>query len=126
MSKHETPLTKRYWQTVGGTLVLEFPAVRKNRGHAQRLLDGVIILGGETKIATTDEVDIEGKDIIVVQTKANRLGMYLLGQAVFSRELMKPMKPRSIRSVAICTEGDDVLEPLASDYDVEVVVYDSP
>ena len=104
---------------------MEFLAVRKDPDHAQRLLDGVIILGSETKIAKTDEVEIEGKDIIVVQTKANRLGMYLLGQAVFSRELMKPLKPRSVRSVAICTEGDDVLEPLASDYDVEVVVYNS-
>jgi len=102
---------------------LEFRAVRKGPDHAQRLLDGVIILGGETTIATTDEVEIEGKDIIVVQTKANRLGMYLLRQAVFSRELMKPLKPRSIRTVAICTAGDDVLEPFASDYDVEVVVY---
>jgi len=126
MSKLETPLTRKYWDTVGGTLVLEFRAVRKGPGHAQRLLDGVIILGGKTKIATTDEVEIEGKDIIVVQTKANRLGMYLLGQAVFSKELMKPLKPKSIRTVAICIKGDDVLKPIASEYGVEVVVYDSP
>ncbi len=104
---------------------MEFRAVRKGPDHAQRLLDGVIILGGETTIATTDEVEIEGKDIIVVQTKANRLGMYLLGQAVFSKELMKALKPKSIRSVAICTEGDNVLEPLASEYGVEVVDYNS-
>ena len=127
MSKHETPLTKKYWKTVGGTLVLEFPAVRKRKGdnHGKRLLDGVIVLGGEKKMAKSVEVDIEGKDIIVIQTKANRLGMYLLGQAVFSRQLMKPFKPRSIRSVAICTKGDDVLEPLASEFGIEVVVYES-
>ena len=125
MSKLETPLTKRYWQTVGGTLVLEFRAVKKGLGHAQRLLDGVIVLGGETKIANWDEVEIEGKDIVVVQAKAKRLGMYLLGQAVFSKELMKPFKPRSIRTVAICVKNDEVLEPLASEYGVEVVVYDS-
>lgn len=70
--------------------------------------------------------EIEGKDIIVVQTKANRLGMYLLGQAVFSKELMKPLKPKNIRTVAICIKGDNVLEPIASEYGVEVVVYDSP
>ena len=105
---------------------MEFHAVRKGSGHGYRDLDGVIVLGDETKIATTDEVEIEGKDIIVIQTKANRLGMYLLGQAVFSKELMKPLKPKSIRTVAICTKGDNVLEPIASEYGVEVVVYDSP
>ena len=130
MSKHESPLTKRYWESVGGTLVLEFPAVRKRKGHnhGKRLLDGLIIVGSETKIAKASEVDIEGKDIIVVQTKRGslqtRLGMYLLGQAFFSKELMKPFKPRSIRSVAICTAADDILEPLAAQFGVEVVVYE--
>ena len=28
MSKRETPLTRRYWQEIGGTLIEEFPAVR--------------------------------------------------------------------------------------------------
>ena len=51
--------------------------------------------------------------------------MYLLGQAVFSRQLMKPFRPRSIRTVAICIKGDDVLEPLASEFGVEVVVYNA-
>ncbi len=110
---------------MGGTLVLEFIAVWTTRTHGKRLLDGVIILGGEKQIAKASEVEIEGKDIIVVQTKGTRLGMYLLGQAVFSRQLMKPFKPRSIRSVAICTKGDDILEPLASEFGVEVVVYES-
>ena len=104
---------------------MEFPAVRSTHSHGKRLLDGVIVLGGKKKLVKASEVEIEGKDIIVVQTKANRLGMYLLGQAVFSRQLMKPFKPRSIRSVAICTKNDDVLGPLASEYGVEVVVYES-
>ncbi len=109
---------------------MEFPAVRKRKGdnHGKRLLDGVIIVGGEKTIAKAREVEIEGKDIIVVQTKrgklSTRLGMYLLGQAFFSKELMKPFKPRSIRCVAICTKGDDILEPLAAKLGVEVVVYE--
>ena len=28
MSKRETPLTRRYWREIGGTLIEEFPAVR--------------------------------------------------------------------------------------------------
>jgi len=30
MSKHETPLTRRFWDEVGGTLIEEFPAVQKS------------------------------------------------------------------------------------------------
>ena len=29
MSKNETPLTRLYWESIGGTLVEEFPAVRR-------------------------------------------------------------------------------------------------
>ena len=88
------------------------------------MLDGVVILGEKTEILKAHEVKIEGKDIVVIQTKANRLGMNLLGQAVFSAELMKAHKPKSIKSVAICISGDSVLEPLAQKFNIEVVVYE--
>ena len=123
MSKHETHLTRRYWETVGGTLIEEFPAVYRTKENAQRLLDGVVILGEKTEILKAHEVKIEGKDIVVIQTKANRLGMNLLGQAVFSAELMKAHKPKSIKSVAICISGDSVLEPIALKFNIEVVIY---
>ena len=127
MSKHETPLTKRFWRSVGGTLVLEFPAIsRSTSGHGKRFIDGVIIVGGEKKIAKASEVDIEGKDIIVIQAKRTlrgRLGMNVLGQAFFSVELMKRFKPKSIRSVTIVNRGDEILEPIAAEHGVEVVVY---
>jgi hypothetical protein len=125
MSKHETHLTRRYWETIGGTLIEEFPAVSRTKENAQRLLDGVVILGDKTEILKAHEVEIQGKDIVVIQTKANRLGMNLLGQAVFSAELMKIHKPRSIKSVAICVVGDSVLEPLANKFGIEVVIYES-
>lgn len=125
MSKHETHLTRRYWETIGGTLIEEFPAVSRTKDNAQRLLDGVVILGEKTEILKAHEVEIRGKDIVVIQTKANRLGMNLLGQAVFSAELMKSHRPKSIRSVAICVAGDSVLEPVANKFGIEVVVYES-
>ena len=90
MSKHETPLTRRYWQSVGGTLVEEFPAVLRGPHNAQRLLDGVIILGEQHVIAKSRDVEIKGKDIIVIQSKANRLGMYLIGQAIISALVQHP------------------------------------
>ena len=125
MSKHETPLTRAYWQGIGGTLIEEFLAVKASKVNARRLIDGVIILGEKTEILTTDEVSIEDKDIVVIQAKASRLGMYLLGQALFSLELLKLHNPKSIRTVAICTAGDSVLESLAHKYGIEVVVYDT-
>jgi len=123
MSKHETPLTRRYWEEVGGTLIEEFPAVLRGSGNAQRLLDGVIIVGEPVRIARPSEVSIKGKDIIVLQTKANRLGMNLMGQAIVSKKLMERFEPHSIRSIAICCEGDLVLEQYLADYGIELVVY---
>lgn len=50
--------------------------------------------------------------------------MYLMGQAVFSAELMKRFKPRSIRSVALCEKNDALLGPLLERFpSVEVVLY---
>ena len=82
-----------------------------------------MILDAPHLIANHREVEIENRDIVVIQTKASRLGMYLLGQALFSRHLMMPFRPRSVDTVAICTKGDAVLEPLAMGYGVKVVVY---
>ena len=124
MSKHETPLTRRYWKEVGGTLIEEFAAIPRGDDHAQRLIDGIIILNEPTRIAKKPDVDLKGKDIIVIQTKAHRLGMYLMGQAIFSLEIMKRYKPRSIKSVAICTKGDSEMESLLQKHkNVAVVVY---
>jgi arginine deiminase len=112
MSKHETPMTRWYWQQVRGTLIEEFIAVEHSETRGRRLLDGVIVQGTEFRIARQSDVSIEGKDIIVIQTKASRLGMYLMGQTLFSAELMKRFNPRSIKSVALCSQDDEVLRPL--------------
>lgn len=127
MSKYETPLTRRYWREIGGTLIEEFPAVLSSPNQGRRLLDGVVILDSPYLIVDykkeKEKFKIEDRDIVVIQTKAKRLGMYLLGQALFSRHLMIPFRPRSIDTVAICIKGDAVLEPLAAEYGIKVVVY---
>ena len=90
MSKHETPMTRRYWERVRGTLLEEYLIVRSRPGVGRRMIDAVIIEDGDHRIASRGEtVSLDGHDIVVVQTKASRLGMYLLGQAFFSRELIK-------------------------------------
>lgn len=123
MSKHETWMTRWYWQQVVGTLIEEFPAVRRTSSCGQRLLDGVIVIGGEYKISRHDEVDLTCQDIISVQTKALRLGMNVMGQALFSLHLLERFNPRSIKSVALCSRTDSVLAPIFEQYpNMEVVV----
>ena len=112
MSKHETKMTRWYWKQVGGTLIEEFPAIKKGPSWGARLLDGIIIKKGENKIAHPSDVNIEGKEIIIVQSKNKRLCMPLMGQTLFSVSLMRKFHPKSIESVALCSETDTVLERL--------------
>lgn len=116
MSKHESPMTRWYWRQVGGTLIEEFCAVPRSDTCGTRVLDAVIIKGGRRIRARQSDVEIKGKDIIVVQTKARRLGMYLMGQVFFSTQLMKRFKPRSIEAVALVARDDGVLRPLLEQY----------
>ena len=124
MSRHETWRTRRYWKSIGGLLIEEFPAVRLDRetGTGKRLIDGIIIPDAEERIQIGGTFDFHSRDIIVVQTKKNRLGMYLMGQAFFSREIMRRFEPASIRTVAVCGARDPAMENLCSQFDIEVVV----
>lgn len=113
MSKLETPLTRWYWEKVGGTLIEEFPLVRRSEHSSARWADGLVIPDGETRIAKPDEIHLAGQDVIVVQTKAARLGMYLLGQAVFSAELLRQHHDvGEVRAVAVCLQDDEALHRL--------------
>jgi hypothetical protein len=129
MSKGETPLTQRYWKQVRGTLMEEYLVVRRRPGVGQRQIDAVIIKDGDHQTASKAEsvsLSLDGHDIVIVQTKVGRLGMYLLGQAFFSRELIRArFAPRSIRTVALCEIDDAVLRPIAERFGVEVVL-DNP
>lgn len=124
MSRRETPMTRWYWKQVGGTLIEEFCAVERVLGdRGGRWIDGVIIKGGEFKIARQSEVDVAGKDIIVIQAKDGRLGMFIMGQAFFSAALLEAFKPRSIESIALVAHDDSVLGPIFRSHDrMRVVV----
>ena len=123
MRKLETPMILKYWKTVGGTLIEEFPAVKQSKTTGRRLMDAVIIINGPKQKANWRDVSLKNKDIIVVQAKSKRLGMYLMGQTLFSALLMKRFKPASIRSVALCKKDDSVLRPMLERYKgMEVVV----
>ncbi|MBW2473936.1 MAG: hypothetical protein JRE56_05005, partial [Deltaproteobacteria bacterium] len=105
-----------FWESVGGILVEEYMLVpgATDGTIARRLIDGLIVLGGEKRIIADQSINLMDRDVIAVQTKADRLGMYLMGQAFFSRELLQELGPRTIRSVAICSKGDSVMERLCA------------
>lgn len=122
MSKHETWRTRQYWNNIGGLLIEEFVAIRGSKENGSRVIDGLIVLGEPKGIHTGKFFNIEGKDVIIIQTKASRIGMYLLGQAFFSKFLVAKHNPKSIKCVAICGRNDSIIQELALDHDIEVVV----
>lgn len=112
MSKHETPMIRWYWRQVGGTLCEEYLAVPRTATCGQRLLDAVIVQGGPREIVHWRDLPLKGLDVVVVQAKASRLGMYLMGQTLFSAELVKSLGARSVQAVALCAADDSVLRPI--------------
>jgi hypothetical protein len=124
MSKHETPMTEWYWRTHNegkGLLIREFPAVEGGKGRAQgkRHIDGVIICGkknGNRKGRKGDQAKVEGKKVIVIQSKAKRLGMYLIGQTIVSRELMKALGAKVVLSVAVHRKDDPVMRKVLESF----------
>ena len=124
MSKNETWRTRKYWETIGGLLIEEYYAIpgNKEKNVGKRLIDGIIVLGEEKSNRKGGSFNFKGRDIIVIQTKSNRLGMTLMGQAYFSRKIMKRYNPKSIKAVAICGSGDAEMEELCKEASIEVVV----
>jgi len=117
-------MTRWYWQKVGGLLIEEFQVVNQSDGQGRRLVDGLIVHGEPTQVAVSRQFAVTGRDVTVVQAKARRLGMPLMGQCLFSRDLIRNLGARTVRSVALCTADDLVLRPLLEQHDncfVEVV-----
>jgi len=94
----------------------------KEKTVGQRLVDGIIVLGEKTSKQKGGSFDIKDRDVIAIQTKSTRLGMYLMGQAYFTREILKRFNPNSIKTVAICGKGDAEMEALCKKENIEVVI----
>lgn len=128
MSKRETPMTVGYWKSVGGTLIEEYCLVDRGKDCGGRWVDGLILPDEPTRRAPRGErVSLDGKRVMLVQTKAGRLGMYLMGQVLFSRELvLARFKPLSVESIALCSQGDEILRPMLEAHDGCRVIVLSP
>lgn len=67
---------------------------------------------------------VNGKRVIVIQSKARRLGMSLIGQVVVSRELLEDLKAKVVKSVGVCRIDDKVLHQVLRRFKkCEAVVY---
>src|SRR5690349_18162203 len=122
MSKLETPMIERYWSRTGGSLILEFPAVPRKKGQGARRIDALIVPDGPKQKTRSGEMPVSGRRVVVVQAKAKRLGMSLMGQALFSIDLARLSGAIPIKAVALCTADDKVLRPLLDRYRIDVVV----
>lgn len=122
MSKNETWMTSKYWEGVGGLLIEEYLVVKQSPSNGPRRIDGLIILGEPKDSKHNIPFEIKGKDVICIQTKNSRLGMYVMGQAFFSRMLLELQSPKSVKSVILVSKNDSVLINLCNQHNIEVLV----
>jgi hypothetical protein len=127
MSKHETPMTKGFWQSAAhGLFVAEYPLVQRGADRAPRYVDGLILPDephGRGK--WRDHASLSDRRVIVIQTKIGRMGMYLMGRALFSARLALACGAASVRSILLCHQADGALLPLLKPFpEVEVWLSD--
>ena len=81
VTKRESPLIRRYWERIGGTLMEEYRVGR-------RRLDAVIIPDGKRELLPRQKhISLDEQDVIVIETKRRRLNRYLAGQSRYARPL---------------------------------------
>lgn len=122
MSSYQSKRIRKYWKQVGGLLIEEFQAIPKKKSAEKQVIEGIIVLGEETRRQRGGIYDFTGKDIIVIHTKKDQVGMQSLGQAFQSREVMMRYQPRSIKTVTICSKPDEEMYKFCKEFDIEMVV----
>ena len=127
MSKHETPMTEGFWESnARGLFIAEYPLVQRGADRGLRCVDGLILPDephGRGK--WLDYASLSGRRVVVIQTKTGRMGMYLMGQALFSARLARASGASSVRSILLCHEADGALLPLLKPFpEVEVWLSD--
>ena len=107
-NQYEPVMTKAYWakRPEKGTLYLEFPI-------CGRRIDGLVVLdGSNSKEALSAKrapklAELSGKQVIVLQTKRNKLGMGVAGQTIISKTLLEQSGVKVVAAVAICLKMDE-------------------
>ena len=126
-NQYEPVMTKAYWakRPEKGTLYLEFPI-------CGRRIDGLVVLdGSNSKEAVSAKrapklAELSGKQVIVLQTKRNKLGMGVAGQTIISKTLLEQEGVKVVAAVAICLEIDEKILGALKEHDCDAVVEADP
>jgi len=110
-----------------GKLIMEWMAVRGSKDgephRGQRLIDGVFVLDEPEDSDLGPKSDLRGRRVFVIQSKAKPLGMYLMGQVLFSmRVLEKECGAKVVGSFAVCHEDDVLMRKLLKEEDARCEV----
>ena len=124
---YEPLMTKSYWakRREKGTLYLEYPI-------SGRRIDGLVILdGSSSKEALSAKrapklAELSGKQVIVLQTKRNKLGMGVAGQTIISQTLLEQAGVEVVAAVAICLEIDAKILGALKEHGCDAVVEADP
>ena len=120
-------MTKAYWakRPEKGTLYLEFPI-------CGRRIDGLVVLdGSNSKEAVSAKrapklAELSGKQVIVLQTKRNKLGMGVAGQTMISKTLLEQAGVTVVAAVAICLKMDEKIREALRKHGCEADVETDP
>ena len=126
-NQYEPVMTKGYWakRPEKGTLYLEFPI-------CGRRIDGLVVLdGSNSKDALSAKraprlAELSGKQVIVLQTKRNKLGMGVAGQTIISKTLLEQEGVNVVEAVAICLEMDEKILGALKKHGCDAVVEADP
>ncbi len=124
---YEPEMTKAHWakRKENGTLYLEYPI-------CGRRIDGLVILDGKTsKEAISGKkapkpAELSGKQVIVLQTKRNKLGMGVAGQTIISKTLLEQEGVNVIAAVAICLKLDEKILRALKEHGCDAVIEADP
>ena len=121
-------MTKAYWakRREKGTLYLEYPI-------CGRRIDGLVVLndGNNSKEPKSAKhapklAELCGKQVIVLQTKRNKLGMGVAGQTIISKTLLEQQGAKVVAAVAICLKMDEKILGALKEHGCEAVVEADP
>jgi len=126
-NQYEPRMTKAYWagRPEKGTLYLEYPI-------CGRRIDGLVVLdGNSSKEAVSAKrapklAELRGKQVIVLQTKRNKLGMGVAGQTIISKTLLEQAGVEVVAAVAICLEIDEKILGALKEHGCKAVVEADP
>ena len=127
-NQYEPKMTTAYWamRKENGTFYLEYPIYG-------RRIDGLVVLndGNKSKEPKSAKhapklAELCGKQVIVLQTKRNKLGMGVAGQTIISKTLLEQAGVKVVAALAICLKMDERILGALKEHGCDAVVEANP